>query len=164
MLFKNEMIFYKMKKIQLLVFFFLLLCMVIFAGCKKDDDTVEKTAEQLQTEKLTKTWVYENVTLEGAAPAEDYTGFRVTFAASSDATNKTYTTVNGQSAWPASGTWSFVGSNLNVIKRNDNIEMTVSNLTVTTLTLTFTIPDTGGRFGERNQGTTGTYVFTLRAQ
>ncbi len=153
-----------MRKIQFLIPFCLLLCAVIFTGCKKDDDTVEKTAEQLQTEKLTKTWVYENVTLEGAAPGEDYSGFRVTFAASPDATNKTYTTVNGQSAWPASGTWSFLGSNLNVIKRNDNIEMAVSNLTATTLTLTFTIPDAGGKFGERNQGTTGTYVFTLKAQ
>lgn len=161
---------FKMKNFRILFPFAIILCLVFMASCKKDDDGGgEQTQEQIETARLVKTWEYENVTLEGAQPGEDYTGFTLTITANEDATNKSYSTTNGQSAWPASGTWDFVdGTDFNTIRRSDGIEMTITELTATNLTLSFTITeDDVAKFGQRTQeaqGVVGEYVFELVAQ
>lgn len=153
-----------MKNFKQIISFAFVLCLVM-ASCKSDDDgTPSKTDKQIQTEKLTKTWGLGNVTLDGA-PME-YTGFELTISANADGSNKTYSTSNGQAAWPASGTWDFVGENYNKILRSDGVEMTVSGLTDSALTLSFTITEetSAGRFGQRVKGVTGDYVFSLVAK
>jgi hypothetical protein len=56
-----------------------------------------------------------------------------------------YTTTNGGVVWPASGTWTFTDDTAKKIRRNDNLEITLTEITDASLKLTLSW--TAGTFG-----------------
>ena len=130
------------------------LCLI--AACKSEDegDTIPKTEEELQLEKLSKTWIPGFIQRDGVDVTGEFSGFTLTFTQ-----NKTYTAVNGGEVFPASGTWEFATGNLNRMVRDDGVVMEVV-VTATTLNLQFQIDSPGGRFA----GTSGDFEFDLITQ
>ncbi|OEK01894.1 hypothetical protein BFP97_10365 [Roseivirga sp. 4D4] len=109
------------------------------------------------------TWVATSITFDGA-PATGFDNFSLTLRGT--ATSKTYTSIDGDPLFGASGTWDFNGTNINQILvdgNSDNI-FTISNLNTTAtpntvrLSVNFTA-DGGAAFG-----TSGLYVLDLQEQ
>lgn len=76
-------------------------------SCK--DKTVGPTEEEVQLQKLTKTWNLASASLDGADPGVDYSNFTLTLSGTVGATNFSYSTQGRpiRSPWPGSGTWRF---------------------------------------------------------
>ena len=82
---------------------------LILSGCKTDPDP-EKTPEEKQTEKLTKTWVLKSgvngVTVGGVDVSTDWASFVLTMG------NKTYNSTGADqpNVWPSNGTWDYASN------------------------------------------------------
>jgi len=130
---------------------------IILSSCKPTPSPA-KTEEELQIEKLSKTWVLaagsDAVTQDGTSVTDAWTGFTITLG------DKTYQTSSSSSAevWPANGTWSF-GANVNTLVRDDGTSMTVS-VTDTSILLQFDYSATGGRLN----GIEGSWSFSMVPQ
>jgi hypothetical protein len=86
-----------------------------------------------------------------------FTGMTLKFTATN------YTTTNGGVVWPASGTWTFTDDIAKKIKRNDNLEITITEITDASLKLTLSW--TAGTFGSgRVASVVGTHVFNFVKQ
>ena len=115
----------------------------IIISCDKNEPKV-KTAEEKQTDLLSKTWVVDAVNFDQDFETYDRTdewpSFELTFS------NGAFTTELSSfpDVWPAAGTWSFKDGDLNTIVRGDGIEMTI-NVTESSLTMEFPYPSDGGR-------------------
>ena len=140
----------------------LILVMGVLINSCKDDEKPTKTPEQIQTEKLTGTWVLETggtnpaVTIDGNNDVSaNWSGFTLTLG------NKTYQTSNSDSPeiWPANGTWDY-GTSVSKLVRNDDIEMTVSVSENTSLQLQFSYSASGGRLA----GLEGNWIFRMVPQ
>jgi hypothetical protein len=110
------------------------------------------------------TYAATSITFEGS-PATGFENFRLTLRGS--ATSKSYTTVDGDPVFGASGTWNFNGTNLNQIVI-DNVTSNVYaisafNATAGTFTITVNFVANGGVAAGTNS-TNGTYVFNLAKQ
>jgi len=106
---------------------------------------------------LSKTWSVSSVTLDNADVTTDWNGFALTFDSSK---GYTATALNNESilVWPASGSYSFPNANnTNQILRNDGVEITLSNVTETSATLSFQITGRNGR----TEGLIGQWVFVM---
>lgn len=139
------------------------------------DDTPEPTAEEQRILDLAgssgSTWTATSITFEGS-PAQGFDDFSLTLRGTL-AGSKSYTTVDGDPVFNASGTWALSSTNINQITidgNSDNV-FTISNFNAdaspATLTLTVNFTASGG--GSANgvdgvEGTDGTYVFNLQAQ
>ena len=130
----------------------------VLIACK--DDEAEPTAEELQVDKLTATWIVGtagSVSRDGIS-SDEWEDFTLTLGENTYTTTNTYPDV-----WPIQGSWSFVEDNLNQIVRADgliiNVDMSEDE---ETLTLRFTQPDktTNGRIA----GVAGEYTFVLIRQ
>ena len=132
---------------------------VMVSSCKKDP-VVTKTDEQLQIEKLSKTWVPGSatssvfVTIAGNDVTADWSNFVLTLG------DKTYNSSGADSplVWPGSGTWAF-GANTNTLVRDDGVEITIT-VTDTSLKMQFDYSSTGGRLN----GIEGNWVFNMVPQ
>ena len=126
---------------------------IVFSACKKDPVT-PKTDEELQLEKLEKTWIVESgsnkVTIAENDVTDEWTSFELTF------TEGNYTSSGAASTdvWPAGGTWSFATDDVTIIQR-DGIDISI-NVSDNTLLMTFTYT-TGGRL----DGVDGNWVFNM---
>ncbi len=124
-------------------------------GSGSDDPEPVITEEEKQLNRLAKTWVPGTVTHAGDEITEDFDGFTLIITKS-----KTYT-VSGNMAgfdyepFKNAGTWVFKDGNLNIMKRNDGVEMAV-HVTDNTLELTFDMAEENGRIGGL-----GSYTFEL---
>ena len=147
-----------MKKLKITSLAFVL-GLVVLASCK-GTETVEPTAEELQLEKLVKTWNNGTVTLDQTADLGDWSAFTVTFADGS------YTS-SGVSAgrelvWPSSGTWAFKGAgtdavDVNTLVRGDGVEISIT-VDEANLTMTFTYDES---INGRTSGIDGAWVFGM---
>jgi hypothetical protein len=138
------------------------LSLVIFISCKGDgtDPVPEPTAEQIQAEKIVgKTW---KATVTGATikldaqAAAGWENFTLTFTGNETGGNFTTTNAVSPLVWPSQGTWKFQNG-VTTLLRSDNVQMTL-NVTVTQMTLAFTIVDPGSG---KAQGFGGNWTFDL---
>lgn len=120
-------------------------------SCKKDDPNPEE--EKLK--ELTASWRVDSVINDGQDVTSQYTGFVLSVEGT-----KTYATVNGGNPWPAQGTFDFVNGNLDQIRRDDAVNVTIANLTPTALSLTFSIATVRGT-ANGAEGITGAFTFNL---
>ena len=145
-----------MKHLRKFVFFTFSLAALMLINCGDDDSAddlvTQPTEEENQLESLSaSTWAMSSVTLDAADATLNFSGLVLTLKA-----DKTYST-NGSydPVWPKSGTFTF-GSDLNTLTRDDGVSMTVS-VNETSLTVTFTYADSGGRI----DAIPGDYVFSF---
>lgn len=106
---------------------------------------------------LTKTWSVTSVQLDNADVTGDWSSFTLTF---DNSKGYSATVLNAESilVWPANGSYSFPNaSNANQVLRNDGVEITLSNVTKTSATLTFNILGRNGRI----DGLIGEWVFEM---
>jgi hypothetical protein len=125
------------------------------AGCKGSDDP---SAADVNTQKLiANTWKLSSVQVDAVDQTSLFTGMTLKFTATN------YTTTNGGVVWPASGTWTFTDDTAKKIKRNDNLEIAITEITDASLKLTLSW--TAGTFGSgRVASVAGTHVFTFAKQ
>ncbi|GIV36052.1 MAG: hypothetical protein KatS3mg032_0431 [Cyclobacteriaceae bacterium] len=137
--------------------------------CGKDNPA--PPAEQVQLDKLKKTWNLVSVTLDGAdkkAPAgQIQTSFALTISGTFNTANPkgpynfTVTGTEAPSPWPPSGTWLFGDdAESQIIRQNDNVAITYSISPSGQLTLTFVC--SGCNYpGARTETVDGNWVFVL---
>ncbi|NMM48601.1 hypothetical protein [Marinigracilibium pacificum] len=155
------------KNLTILLGLFLALSLSL-TGCKKNDDN-EKPADQVRTELLSNgAWTLQTATRNSSeVVTSSYAGMTVTFNS-----NKTYVATYTSSTptelyttWPVSGNWDYVSNNgtpdINTLIRNaqtaGGVEISLSNVTESTLTAAFTIADPPS--GAKVQGISGNFVF-----
>ena len=124
------------------------------AGCKSDDGP---SPEQVRLQELTGTWILGTVTNDGNDVTDQFSGFRLTFEESS------FSSENGGNAWPTAGSYTLVlvNSTFDTILRNDNLEVSIDEITADELVLSFQI---SGVEGGRKDGVTGQFIFSLKKQ
>lgn len=125
---------------------------VFLAGCKGSDDPSPK---DVTTQKLTATtWRVSTVSVDGTDQTSLFTNMTLKFTASN------YTTTKGGVVWPASGTWTFIDATAKKFKRDNDLEVTIVEVTDTTLKLSLTW--TAGTFGSgRVASVGGVHTFTM---
>lgn len=144
----------------------------LFYSCgeKKGDPTPDKTPEELAIEDLagqsSLTWTVANggsVTRDGNSETNVYQNFEIQFSA--NASSKTYSTTSNNELFDNSGSWSFVGENLDKIQlagsrpaSNKEISFTRSGID---LTLNFSIIAPGAR-QSGIAAVAGSYIFRLK--
>ncbi len=103
---------------------------LFLAACKSDDPQPEpvRILELLTAN----TWTVEAVTVDEMDQTNLFTGLTLSF------TNTTYSTTNGGAVWPASGTWEFADASAKTIVRDDGLQITISEVTSTSLRLALT--------------------------
>jgi len=124
-------------------------------GCKGSDDPTPKeiTTQQL----IAPTWKLTSVLVDGVDKTSLFTNMTLKF------TTTNYTATNGGVVWPASGTWTFTDDTAKKIKRNDNLEVTITELTETSLKLSLTWA-TGTIGSGRVSSVAGNHVFNFAKQ
>lgn len=150
--------------------FLLVIMTFTVLSCKKGgdgDDTPELTQEEQRLLDLGgtsgATWIATSITFDGA-PATGFDNFSLTIRGT--ATSKTYSSVDGDPLFGASGTWSFNGTNINQLLfdgDDDNI-FTLSNLVTSTTPATARLTVNFTADGGAAAGTSGLYVLNLQAQ
>ena len=140
---------------------------VLSCGGGGDDDSPGLTDEEQRLLDLGgtsgSTWTATSITFDGA-PATGFESFSLTLRGT--ATSKTYTSVDGDPLFQASGTWDFNSGNINqvIIDGNTGNVFTISNFnasaTPATMRLTVNFTAQGGAAA----GTDGLYVLELQAQ
>ena len=147
-----------MKHFRSFIFFIFSIAAMMLISCGDDDDAsvaddpVEQTEEEKQLESLSASaWTMSSITLDGADVTTNFSGLVLTIKS-----DKTYST-NGSydPVWPSSGSFTF-GSDLNTLTRDDGVSMTIA-VSETSLTVTFTYADSGGRI----DALPGDYVFNF---
>ena len=148
-----------MKHLRSFIFFTFSLGALMLISCGDDSDDpvtedplTESTEEEKQLESLSASaWKMSSITLDGADATSNFDGLVLTIKS-----DKTYST-NGSydPVWPSSGSFTF-GSDINTLTRDDGVSMTIS-VSETSLTVTFTYADSGGRI----DALPGDYVFSF---
>lgn len=124
------------------------------SSCKDSDPT----AEEIFLKQASATWIASSkgVELDGVAVNKVFAGFSITITDQS-----TFTTTNGNSPiWPASGTFTLKKASSVAgfdFVRNDQVEITVAELTDQKLVLEFSYVGKPGR----SSSVSGHYVFDL---
>ena len=149
-----------MKKAQKKVIELLLLIIVIapvatLTNCGSAEGTLPEPATN---NLLVNTWAVASVQLDNEDITTEWSGFKLTVDA-----NMQYTTPfisdDKKLVWPTFGSYSYPNSaNENLLMRNDGVEITLTNLSVSSVQLTFTIATPSGG---RVKGLVGNYVFNL---
>ena len=126
-------------------------------GCDKNTNP-QKTEEEKQTEKLSKTWVLASgasaVTVTGVDVSANWVDFVLTLG------NGTYQSTGADSpeVWPSGGTWAY-GADLDILDRNDGVSIAIT-VTDTSLRMEFDYSTSGGRLN----GIDGIWVFNMVPQ
>ncbi len=134
------------------ILFLMLLGIIAFSCSEEGSDPVPEDKEALQLQKLVKTWKPVAVMKDDVDVTSRFAGFTLTITG-----QKTYTTTPDRGGFDvepfkANGTWDFKGDNLNILTRDDGVDMNVS-ITETRLNLQFQIANPNGRvlgIGEYN--------------
>lgn len=150
-----------MKNLKHLLAALVFVSLSIFISCGKDEGgggTKTDPADD-QAELLVDTWTLTSngAQLESAAQA-DWNGLTLTYTGDGD--GGSYTTSGSQSTevWPNSGNWEFDGTDIGTIVRSDGVEMDISSVSSSGLTLSFTISSSSGT---RTSGVEGNWTFTF---
>lgn len=93
-------------------------------------DSSSPSASEVTTNQLTSSgWKISTVQVDGTDQTALFANMTLSFTATS------YTTTKGGLVWPASGTWSFTDDTAKKIKRSDNVEVTITEISDTSLKL-----------------------------
>ena len=147
-----------MKKYTFFLSLFALVGLLTFSNCGGGSEN-EKTEAEKQLDLLAGTWNISTATLDGTDVLTDYAGMTLTLT-----TSKGYSTSGGsfEPVWPSSGTFDFKSSggteDLNTLVRDDDVEMSISNLSTSNLSLSFNY---GVSPPCRTKAVCGDYVFTF---
>jgi hypothetical protein len=130
-----------------------MVCIVItitFSGCNKD----EAESAGARTERLLKsaTWKLNRLTADDVDRTSLYTGMTLTVGAG------TYTVLNGEPVWPASGTWKLIDDK--TIDRDNGFIVKIEKLDENGLTLSLAWTKTTYEAGRR-QSVSGNHVFEM---
>ena len=149
-----------MKTIKNITILAVIAVIATLSACGGDDTPTPVTDPTTEVIKaLGKSWTATSVSLDDADVTGDWAGFALTFLQSQgySATNLSAESIL---VWPVSGSYTFPNANnANQILRNDGVQMTLSNVTETSATLSFRIT---GRTG-RTDGLIGEWVFVMRS-
>ena len=126
------------------ILFLVLLGMIAFSCAEEGGEPIPEDEEAIQLQKLAKTWKPVTIMKDDEDITGRFTGFTITFTQ-----QKTYTTTPNRGdfdvePFEASGAWNFLSNNLNVITRDDEVDMNIS-VTDIKLTLRFQIANSNGR-------------------
>lgn len=129
-----------------------LTAILLLVGCGGDSSP---SASEITTKQFTSSgWKIGSVQVDGT----DQTALFANMTLSFTATN--YSTTKGGVVWPASGTWTFTDNTAKKIKRNDNLEVTINEISNTSLTLS--LGWAAGTFGSgRTSSVAGNHVFSF---
>jgi hypothetical protein len=136
-------------KIHLLA---LLLIGSLCTSCGGDDGPTP-LEERLRA--LTARWSVTSVSNDGTDVSSRFTGFTLTVSG-----DQRYTTTNGGNPWPAQGTFEVLTDNLDLFRRDDNVDISIVNITETNLTLSFNMSSVRGT-ASGVDGITGSFTFNL---
>ena len=150
-----------MKKLSNLLAALVFVSLVIFISCSSDSGT-EVDPKDTQAALLQDSWDVNSsqVVYNSGNPDVTWDGFSLNITnASANGGNYSASGVptGFEEVWPSSGSWTFNNDNIDELLRSDGVVMDISAVTETSLTLTFDIPDTGGR----TSGIAGTWSFTF---
>lgn len=146
-----------MKKIPLLPFRLvtLITATILLLSCSGDSPAPAPNETEAMANILTSgTWKIQTVTVDGATQTSVYPGLTLIF------TSESFTSTNGGSVWPSSGTWKFGDATGNSINRGDGIAIQISNASTSGLALSLTSTKTTLGSG-RTSGLTGNHTFTF---
>ena len=149
-----------MKNILLFIALIGLLC---FANCGSSDepapDDPPVDLKQQMIDGLSKTWQVNSVTLDGIDVSDDWIGFTLKFDKSKNYIAKKLSE-KSILVWPENGSYTIPNSsNPKNILRNDGIQIVLSNVTASSVKLSFTI---SGRSGGRVESLIGDYIFDMK--
>lgn len=122
-----------------------------------DSPSPQPDPQQEMIDALTKTWTVTEVTLDNVSVTGEWNNFSIQFM--NDKTYSSTSSTNEQKlVWPIIGSYTFPDTNNpNMISRDDGVEITLSNVTETSATLSFRISNRSGRV----DGLIGEWVFVL---
>lgn len=103
---------------------------MMMAGCGKGSDPVPET-DRVRGFLTGTAWQVSQVSIDGVSKTSSFSGLTLTFTATG------YTTANGRLVWPATGTWQFKDDTGKLLLRSDGVEVTITDVTTTTLSLSF---------------------------
>ncbi len=150
-----------MKSLRILLAVALIGTLTTFSGCKSNSGPGQ-TPQDAQLVKLSKTWKFSKVTLDGTDQT-GYNSFQLTVSGTAGQTTFGYSTTGrpSLSPWPASGTFTFVATPADAfstqLTRDDNLPITYA-VSDTQLQITFNY--TGAGFTRVNN-VKGNWIFTL---
>lgn len=139
-----------MKNSNLIFFCITVLILILFAGCKGDDPQPE--AQRVRKLLSSGTWQIENVRVDETDQTSFFSGLTLSF------TKDSYSTTNGKAAWPANGTWQFIDATAGRIIRDDDVEVTLLEVTKTSLKMSLTSSSISIGSGKEN-GLAGAHEF-----
>jgi hypothetical protein len=140
---------------QVLVASSLLWLILALSACSEGGDPAPLTESEKVTQVMTKgTWKAKTVMVDGVNETSVYAGLELTFTPTS------YTSKNGGSVWPASGTWRFTDETGTTIERSDGTVIGVLEATDSQLVLALTWDKTTLEPG-RAESIEGQHVVTL---
>jgi hypothetical protein len=157
-----------MKKLNYILSAAVLVFMLAIISCGGSDDPGVPADDQIGA-KLTSTWNATSVIFgTNQDRTTDYSGFKLTLGYNAETNAGTYSITGGPSdgtrPFATSGTWTFQGTisdpavpSFNIV-RDDTLLITVSELTATTLQLTFVF-DGGTHSTSKTEAVDGTWVF-----
>jgi len=144
-----------MKIIAYLVNAGLLIGFFVFAGCGSDDSGPSPV--DLRKELLASSaWNVNTVMVDGIDISSAYVGSTVTFQANGNFTTTIDPTFSD--IWPSAGTWSLTSLDMMVV---NGIDMTISNASTTSLSLSFAFIGASAHKGGRISSLDGNYVMTF---
>lgn len=128
----------------------------LFTACKSDDPA-PLTEEQQTLKNLAKTWSLNSASVDGMDVEEWFEGLKVSFTES-----KSFTVENAvPPIWIASGSFELVKSgSAYTIKRSDGVDLTISTLSETAVTITMMY---AAPVSARMAGISGSFTFTFEA-
>lgn len=142
-----------MKNIQRI---YLLLLVGFIASCGGDDPK-PLTEEEERVKMLAKTWSLNSASVDGRNVEDWFSGLKVSFTES-----KSFTVENAvPPIWVSSGSFELVKSgSAYIIKRSDGIDLTISTLSDSNVTITMNYETSAS---SRMAGISGSFTFTFEA-
>jgi len=129
----------------------MLFAILTFPGCKKPIEEPSKR-DVTKAMLMSGTWKIQSVTVDGVDKTSVYHDLTLSFTASG------FTSTHGGPVWPATGTWTFTSDEATAIKRGDNVEVQILDITASALQLGLAWNKT--TFG-RVSSVSGQHVFTF---
>lgn len=126
---------------------------LLTVGCSNNKPTLSSV--DITTKQLINVgaWKVSGVSEDGVDKTAQYVNFTLTFTATS------YSTTHGTPVWPTSGTWKFDDATAKSFSRDDGIDVTIENITESSLRLSFKWNQT--TLGGKLSSISGKIVFSL---
>ncbi|MEM9859312.1 MAG: lipocalin family protein [Bacteroidota bacterium] len=125
---------------------------LFYGGCGNDDDANTIDPKTAQLNALAGLWQVNGVINDNIDVSDQFTSFTLQI------TENRYTTQNGGNPWSEQGTFDIKSDDINILTRDDDVELKIDELNEGTLVLSFnySVPP-----GGRRSGITGQFTFSL---